>query len=192
MSIWKSLIHLMSTGPVLPRVRWFAICICLFRLSLVNSQLCNSAIYGTPNIQHCYEALRWVPYIRMMPSFPPAQQLRVFSEPQYLEPPFANLNNPYRPEGIIQLPKIYRHSKLHQLAGIDMQRRSLGGCGTTLLQLFPFAVSRHAILPLTSRFYLCRLLSCGNCKPRQAIAARRDQSLVCSFLAEVNRADSPT
>lgn len=101
----------MSTGTIFPYIRWLAICIGMLRLTLVDSQSCNSAIYGTPNILDCYEALGWIPFSRMQPSYPPSLQLRVFSEPQYLPPPFASLNNPYRPEAIIQLPKIGRHSE---------------------------------------------------------------------------------
>ena len=72
---------------------------------------CDSSIYGDPIIQDCYEALYWIPSARLGPSDPISQQPRIFAEPQYLQTPFDGLNNVYSPHAIVQLPKIWKHSR---------------------------------------------------------------------------------
>lgn len=91
------------------RLNWAALLLILHPQT--SATFCNGAIYGTPVAQDCLEALNWIPYARAAPSYPLAQQPHVFSEPQFLQPPFTGLDNPYRPSAIIQLPKIYKHSE---------------------------------------------------------------------------------
>ncbi len=80
---------------------------------LLTAKQCEGTIYGFPNVQDCLQALAWIPFARFPPSSPyytRSQQLQVFSEPQYLQPPFTSLSNIYFPNAIVQLPKIWKHS----------------------------------------------------------------------------------
>lgn len=75
---------------------------------------CNEAIYGVPNVQDCLQALDWIPYARFSPPsqyYFRSQQLQLFSEQQYSLPPFTTVRNTYAPNAIVQLPKIWKHSK---------------------------------------------------------------------------------
>lgn len=93
-------------------LNWASISTLLISLCpLTSATFCHAGIYGTPNVQDCLQALNWIPYARLAPSYPLSQQPHVFSEPQFLQPPFSSLDNPYRPSAIIQLPKIYKHSE---------------------------------------------------------------------------------
>ena len=83
-----------------------------FYCPFVLSVSCSAAIYGAPNLQDCYEALYRIPTARQTPLDPPSQQLRIFAEPQYLQTPFGALDNAYRPHAIVQLPKIWKSSKV--------------------------------------------------------------------------------
>lgn len=74
---------------------------------------CKSELYGTPVIDDCKEAMKWIPYV----SLPrgrwdrnEATTFRLFAEPQYLKPPWKALANPFAPLAIEQLPKIWKHS----------------------------------------------------------------------------------
>lgn len=75
---------------------------------------CNGALYGVPKVQDCLQALDWMPYARFSPPsqhYFRSQQLQLFSEPQYSVPPFSSMRNTYAPNAIVQLPKIWKHSK---------------------------------------------------------------------------------
>lgn len=78
--------------------------------ALVTANLCDGGIYGFPDVQDCLQALAWIPFARLHPPSPRSHQLQVFSEPQYLQPPFTNLSNVFSPNAIVQLPKIWKHS----------------------------------------------------------------------------------
>lgn len=88
-------------------------------LSLVGNAIaattqCNGALYGVRRVQDCLQALDWIPYARFSPPsqhYFRSQQLQLFSEPQYSMPPFAGVRNTYAPNSIVQLPKIWKHSK---------------------------------------------------------------------------------
>jgi len=82
--------------------------------SLVTAIQCSGTIYGCPEAQDCMNAIASIPFASSFPHSPNyirPQQLQVFSEPQYLQPPFASLSNTYYPNAIVQLPKIWRHSR---------------------------------------------------------------------------------
>lgn len=78
---------------------------------LVLSAWCSASIYGTPIIADCKHALSWIPSIGKVPSDPQSQQPRIFAEPQHLPIPYGGVSNEYRPHAIVQLPKIWKHSK---------------------------------------------------------------------------------
>lgn len=67
-------------------------------------------MYGTPNIQDCYEAMFWIPYINTPGrDSPEAKAFRIFAEPQFQTLPFSAVKNQYAPNAIVQLPKIWKH-----------------------------------------------------------------------------------
>lgn len=82
-----------------------------FYYPLVLSASCQASIYGVPYVQDCYEALYLIPSARQVPSDPISQQPRVFAESQYLQTSFSGVNNAISPHAIIQLPKIWKHSR---------------------------------------------------------------------------------
>ena len=64
---------------------------------------------GIPSLADCSKAYDKIPYALVPPGGPPDMD-RLFVEPQYLQPPFSPVYNPYAAmNDIIQLPKIWRH-----------------------------------------------------------------------------------
>ena len=97
-------------------IKWVFMRLSLLHCALVASTICNSEVYGTPSKWDCYVALDQIPY-----AFPPrpdplSQQPRIFAEPQYMTPPFGQVDNVYRPSAIVQLPKIYTFSTSSNLS----------------------------------------------------------------------------
>ena len=91
-------------------IKWVIMRLSLLHCALVDSTVCNGDVYGTPSKWDCYVALDQIPY-----AFPPrpnpfSQWPRIFAEPQYMDPPFGQIVNVYRPSAIVQLPKIYTFS----------------------------------------------------------------------------------
>ena len=78
---------------------------------LVRSLVCSEEIYGNPKIEDCERVLLEIPFARQSFSSRQSQYQHVFAEPQFLEPPFAQVINMYRPRAIIQLPKVWKSSK---------------------------------------------------------------------------------
>lgn len=74
-----------------------------------NPPLCDKDLFGSPNIKDCYEAMFWIPYINApVKDTPDAKALRIFAEPQFLDPPFKAVKNPFAPKAIVQLPKVWK------------------------------------------------------------------------------------
>ena len=76
--------------------------------------ICDSETFGTPNPNDCAQAMFWIPYINAPASqSPDAKALRVFSEPQYQDPPFKEIikTQKYAPRGIEQVPKVWKYRK---------------------------------------------------------------------------------
>ena len=73
---------------------------------------CSGALFGYPNPNDCIEAMRWIPYFSSPggSTKDPATAIRQFVEPQFLDPPFSPVSNPYAPLAIVQMPKIWKHS----------------------------------------------------------------------------------
>ncbi|KAM0805816.1 hypothetical protein BDR22DRAFT_187844 [Usnea florida] len=90
----------------------FDICIilCLLRSCCAFQPLCNAAIYGIPNYRDCLNAWHFMPYAQQPGAIPEAKSPELFSEPQYLLPPFTAIRNRYRPLPIVQVPKIWRYN----------------------------------------------------------------------------------
>lgn len=78
---------------------------------LALSTQCSATVYGAPSVGDCIQALNWIPFAQQSPSDPLSEQIRIFAEPQYLQTPFGALNNGYRPHAVVQLPKVWEHSK---------------------------------------------------------------------------------
>ena len=77
---------------------------------LVRSSSCNGLLYGYPNIDDCEQALLEIPFAREVSSSR-SQTPQLFAEPQFQSPPFHSITNNLRPQSIVQLPKIWKHSK---------------------------------------------------------------------------------
>ena len=77
---------------------------------LVSSSFCNGLLYGTPKIDDCEQALLEIPFAREASSSR-SQTPQLFAEPQFQSPPFHGITNNLRPQSIVQLPKIWKHSK---------------------------------------------------------------------------------
>ena len=78
---------------------------------LAASEVCNRGIYGVPSHVDCVQAFTKIPYTQAPESQHESSSRELFSEPQYLVPPFGGVINRYRPKPINQLPKIWRYSK---------------------------------------------------------------------------------
>ena len=89
----------------------------------VDPPLCDKGLFVTPKIQDCYQAMFWIPYInRPAKDTPDASALRIFAEPQYLNPPFKAVKNPYAPKAIVQLPKIWKYGMSDLMLPHENQR----------------------------------------------------------------------
>ncbi len=75
--------------------------------SLVFSQIiCDDKLYGNINLGECSVTHGLLPGGRSPPA-PWIDAPRIFAEPQFLQPPFTGLANPYGTK-MVQLPKIWR------------------------------------------------------------------------------------
>ncbi len=102
----------MPTVARRPNISWVTKLLFLLYCTLVNSAYyCDSSIYGTVVKEDCLIALYKIPFISE-PTNPKFQRLQVFAEPQFMDPPFSGIDNRYRPDPIIQLPKIWKHSTI--------------------------------------------------------------------------------
>ncbi|CAD6587387.1 MAG: hypothetical protein ASARMPRED_003080 [Alectoria sarmentosa] len=73
-----------------------------------NLPLCDKNLFGAPKLEDCYQAMFWIPYINQpAKDSPDAKASRMFAEPQFLNPSFNAVKNPYAPKAIVQLPKIW-------------------------------------------------------------------------------------
>ena len=76
----------------------------------VGPPLCDKDLFGRPKLEDCYQAMFWIPFINPPGNdSPDARAIRIFAEPQYLDPPFKAVKNPLSPKAIVQLPKIWKH-----------------------------------------------------------------------------------
>ena len=88
-----------------------------FTVFLISAQrvlswtICNDQIYGKIDKQDCSNAYRKMPGGDGAKD-PELNVFRLFSEPQYLRPPFSSMVNPWGRDGvaIVQLPKLWRSS----------------------------------------------------------------------------------
>ena len=86
--------------------------LCGFLPPLARSLVCSDGVYGNPKIDDCQLALLEIPYARQPIDSHQSSLPHVFAEPQFLRPPFRQFTNTFRSQSIIQLPKIWKHSKL--------------------------------------------------------------------------------
>ena len=99
---------------------------------LVRSLVCDGLVYGTPKIGDCEQALLQIPFARQADSSPQNRSPQLFVEPQFQSPPFNAIINNFRPQPIVQLPKIWKHSKsyvrnsTHAAFGISHPIREVG------------------------------------------------------------------
>ena len=67
---------------------------------------CNAIVYGKPEINDCFTLYNQLPGETLSPDID-KDAPRSFVEPKFLEPPFANVPNPYTSQ-MVQLPKLWR------------------------------------------------------------------------------------
>lgn len=80
-------------------------------IPVAHSVSCSGVVYGTPKAEDCQQALLEIPFAREAPRRSQVLYPHIFAEPQFQEPPFREVINGYRPNSIIQLPKIWKYSK---------------------------------------------------------------------------------
>lgn len=90
---------------------WAVLCIFSLLHSLVNSQVCSEEIYGRVNRYDCLIAFNEIPFAQQPVSSIQPRAPRLFAEPQFQIPKFSAVNNILRPQAIVQLPKMWKHSK---------------------------------------------------------------------------------
>lgn len=93
----------------------FYIFISMLHLSSAIQPVCSAGIYGIPNYRDCLSAWRSMPFALEPGDDIRSQSYELWSEPQYLLPPFTAVNNRYKPQPINQVPKIWRYSMLIRL-----------------------------------------------------------------------------
>lgn len=84
---------------------------CSLHFSLVRSLICSDELYGNPNVDDCEQALLEIPFAKQTHSSYSSRCPHIFAEPQFQQPPFRLVTNDHRPQAIIQLPKIWKHSE---------------------------------------------------------------------------------
>ena len=85
--------------------------LCGFLPPLACSLVCSDRVYGNPKVDDCKQALLKIPFARQPIDSQQSRLPHAFAEPQFLKPPFRLFPNAFRPQSIIQLPKIWKHSK---------------------------------------------------------------------------------
>lgn len=89
---------------VLLYLLWIWLLIC----SSARSQICRERIYGNVHPLHCLMAFNEWPFAQHSSTSNEHRGPRIFSEPQFQIPQFDTIINSYRPQAIVQLPKIWK------------------------------------------------------------------------------------
>ena len=87
----------------------------VLRFCSASQPFCNLGIYGVPNYRDCVSAWRSIPFALKPTDDYDSKRFELWSEPQYLHPPFTAVRNRYKPLPINQLPKIWRYGTLLRL-----------------------------------------------------------------------------
>lgn len=87
----------------------------VLRFCSASQPFCNLGIYGVPNYRDCVNAWHSIPFALKPTDDYDSKRFELWSEPQYLHPPFTAVTNRYRPLPINQLPKIWRYGTLLRL-----------------------------------------------------------------------------
>lgn len=107
---WDEILTMLSSILRSSSVIW--ILASVFRFCLASGPVCLADIYGVPNYRDCMQARLSMPFARDPGGRSYPRRPELFSEPQYLLPPFTRIHNRYQPRPISQLPKIWRYSTL--------------------------------------------------------------------------------
>ena len=86
--------------------------LCGFLPPLACSLVCSDGVHGIPKIDDCLQTLPEIPFARQPIDSHQSRLPHVFAEPQFLRPPFRLFTNAFRSQSMIQLPKMWKHSKL--------------------------------------------------------------------------------
>lgn len=84
----------------------------MFRFGSASQPVCYAGLYVIPDYRDCLSAWHSMPFAMAPSCSDDAKRYQLYTEPQYLLPPFTDVINRYKPRSINQLPKIWRYSKL--------------------------------------------------------------------------------
>ena len=96
--------------PLLHSWSFICIVVSVLRFCSAFQPVCNVGIYGIPVFGDCLRAWGSIPFALAPLDSYGARRYELWSEPQYLVPPFKAIRNRYKPLPINQLPKIWRYS----------------------------------------------------------------------------------
>ena len=113
----------------------------VFRFCSAFQPVCLAGVYGVPNYRDCMSACLSMPFARDPSGRFNPKRFELFSEPQYLIPPFTRVYDRYQPLPINQLPKIWRFSTLMSTLLSNCVVQCLGA--PLLLHFVDERVSRH-------------------------------------------------
>lgn len=99
----------MLLPPARPGLFTYAL-VFVLRFCSASQPVCSVGIYGIPNYKDCLSAWHSMPFALKPTSDYGSKRYELWSEPQYLLPPFTAIYNRYRPLPINQLPKIWRYN----------------------------------------------------------------------------------
>lgn len=101
----------MLLPPARPGLVTYAL-VFVLRFCSASHPVCSTGIYGVPNYKDCLSAWESMPFALKPSADAVSKRYELWSEPQYLRPPFTAVSNRYRPQPINQLPKIWRYGVL--------------------------------------------------------------------------------
>ena len=132
----------------------------VFRFCSASQPVCYAGIYGVPNYRDCMSAWLSMPFARDPSGRFNPKRLEIFSEPQYLLPPFTSIYDRYKPLPINQLPKIWRFSTLMSIFLSKL-------CDSV------FVLVHHCYcIPLTRGFSdTCRVALMSSGRPNHSVAS---------------------
>lgn len=99
---------------MLVQLRFFlpVVLVIVFKLSFCSASqpFCSATLYGSPSYRDCLSAWHSMPFALSPKTSQKARSHELYCEPQYLQPAFTRVDNPYQPLPINQVPKIWRYN----------------------------------------------------------------------------------
>lgn len=83
----------------------------IFGRCATTEPFCSATVFGVPPWDDCIAAFSRIPFAGDYVTSRNADSFHLYSEPQYLSPPFRQVYNRYQPRPIIQIPKIWQFNR---------------------------------------------------------------------------------